>query len=160
MTMARSVVTPVAGLVATAPETFTRWAAMSSLACSRERARPRRTSSASSRRRRGGTAGSGGPGLLVGRGRGGLMTVEGAPQQLVRCLEHADVLLEGAFLEALDRCDHGVHVVQPGADRLRAVELRGCGHAPRLPRRRRRALRTRRGGATRLPRRRATSRRV
>ena len=47
---------PVAGLVATAPSTLTRPAAISSLACSRERARPRRTSSASSRRRRGGTS--------------------------------------------------------------------------------------------------------
>ena len=49
-------VTPVAGLVATALLTLTRPAAISSLACSRERARPRRTSSASSLRRRGGTA--------------------------------------------------------------------------------------------------------
>ena len=49
-------VTPVAGLVATALFTLTRPAAISSLACSRERASPRRTSSASSLSRRGGTA--------------------------------------------------------------------------------------------------------
>jgi NAD(P) transhydrogenase len=53
-TIATSVVTPVAGFVATTPLTVTRRSATSSLACSRERARPRRTSSASSRSRRGG----------------------------------------------------------------------------------------------------------
>ena len=44
--------TPVAGLVAAVPATATRPSAMSATACSRERARPRRTSSASSRLRR------------------------------------------------------------------------------------------------------------
>src|SRR6476469_4558994 len=84
--MATSVVTPVAGFVAGAPDTVTRPAATSSLACSRERASPRRTSSWSSRSRRGGTAGSGA--LLLARLRLG---VEGAPELLVRPLEHRDV---------------------------------------------------------------------
>ena len=83
-TIATSVVTPVAGLVAAAPDTVTRPAAISSLACSRERARPRRTSSWSSRRRRGGTVGSG---ALAVAGRVGL-GVEGAAQLVVRALEH------------------------------------------------------------------------
>src|SRR3954471_3062300 len=109
--MATSVVTPVAGLVARAPETLTRRSSISSLACSRERARPRRTSSASSRRRRGGTGGSG----RVGRSAPGRrLLARGPPQQVVGRLEDADVLLEGTLLEPLDRRDDLVDLRDAG----------------------------------------------
>src|SRR5689334_19753066 len=137
--MATSVVTPVAGLVASPPATFTRPWAISSLACSRERARPRRTSSASRRRRRGGT--SGGLGRLCRFTR----VVERAPQLGVRGLEDADVLLERTLLERLDGNDHVVDRANAGAHALGlrrrlgslvgVVEIGVLGHALRLLRR-------------------------
>src|SRR5690242_12918346 len=101
--MATSVVTPVAGFVATAPDTVTRPAPISSLACSRERARRRRTSSASRRRRRGGTCRPR-SGRLVG------LAVEGPPQPLVGTLEDGDLLLDR-------QAGGGLHLVEDGVDR-------------------------------------------
>ncbi len=93
--MSASMVTPVAGLRAAPPLTVTRPAAISSEACSRERAAPRRTSSASSRSRRGGT-GQPWPGSPAGASpavasSAGL--VERATQRVVRGLEDRDVLV-------------------------------------------------------------------
>ena len=87
-TIATSVVT-AGGRLGRPPRrcTLTRPAAISSLACSRERASPRRTSSASSRRRRGGIAAS------ARRG------VERAAEPLVGLLEHRDVLGDRPLLQ-------------------------------------------------------------
>src|SRR4051812_23963328 len=102
--MATSVVTPVAGFDAVAPETVTRPADTSSAACSRDRASTRRTSSASKRSRRGGTTGAPGSGVagVVVR----LLRVAGIVERAAKldlgALEDADVLLDRALLELLD----------------------------------------------------------
>ncbi len=114
--MATSVVTPVAGLVAGAPDTLTRPAAISSLACSRDRASRRRTSSASRRCRRGGTAAGSGAGRAVER----------LPQPFVSLLEDGRVLLDRAVVEPVHGGEHVVDLLDARALRLPEL-LSGLG---------------------------------
>src|SRR6476620_6105255 len=104
-TIATSVVTPVAGLWATAPATLTRPWWIRSAACSRERASRRRTSSASSRRRRGTRSA-----WLVGA------RVESPSQPGVGLLEGAHVLVERPVVQPLHGLEHLVDVGDPGPD--------------------------------------------
>ena len=159
-----------------APETVTRPAATSSLACSRDRASPRRTSSWSSRSRRGGTVGSGAL-LVVRRGSGWASRA----RRSWSCARSKTATCSATGVPR-DRCDVGEDLVDGGdAGRRRravvpswspsrslgrssmAASLLGAdaGDPARAAscRRGRRASRTRRGGASTRSRPPATSRR-